>query len=44
MADRVKRRAAEFLPSDDEQLALQEVLNRISQAPGNGASLGSGTQ
>ncbi len=44
MAGRVQMRAAEFLPSDEEQLALQEVLNRISQAPGNGASLGSGTR
>jgi hypothetical protein len=38
MADRIKTRAAEFLQSDEEQLALQEVLDRISQVPRNGAT------
>jgi len=43
MADRIQTRAAEFLHSDEEQIALQEVLDRISRVPANAASLGSGT-
>jgi predicted transcriptional regulator len=38
MADRIKTRAAEFLQPDEEQLALQEVLERISQVPGSEAA------